>query len=281
MKYLSLVITLVLFLNTAFCQEGGQDSDQEVWIKMENGAGYQGELMDTNQETVVLKTKNGQVDLIASKVVSIEEVEAYEGRFQFKNPNDTRYFFGPSAKSLKKGKGYYQNIYAVFHSANIGITDNISIGGGFEFISTIHFREPLWYLTPKVGFPISDKFSIGGGLLLGGTGGQGIGGLGYGVVTYGSADSNISVGLGYGLGSNVPLLVVSGMHRISKGISLVSENYFASVGSAELPLGLTTFGIQGIRILSKKNSFDLGLMIIPAIFEYIPAIPYVGYVRTF
>ena len=40
-------------------------------------------------------------------------------------------------------------------------------------------------------------------------------------------------------------------------------------------------GVQGIRILSKKNSFDIGGMVIPEIFNEIPVIPYVGYVRIF
>ncbi len=280
MKYLSLVITLVFFLNAAFCQE----SNKEVLIKMENGEEYQGEIINTNQETLVLKTRNGQLDLIASKIASIEDVEDYDGKYHYKNPNDTRYFFGPSARTLKKGKGYYQNINVLFNSANIGITDNISIGGGFEFISTVIFQEPLWFLTPKVGFPISEKWSVGAGLLIGGLGTQGGGGLGYGVVTYGSADSNMTVGLGYGFGSSEPLLVLSGMHRLGKSISLVSENYFASTGTQdtdEFSSGLGTFGIQGIRIIGKKNSFDIGLIIIPEIVEYVPALPYVGYVRTF
>jgi len=277
MKYLSLVFMLVFFLNTAYCQ----DSGKEVWIKMENGEEYQGKIINADQETLTLQTKNGQLDLITSKVASIEDVEAYDGKFHFKNPNDTRYFIGPSARPLKKGKGYYQNVSVSVNAVNIGITDNISIGGGFEFISTVVVQEPLWFLTPKVGFPISEKWSIGGGLLIGGLGAQGAGGLGYGVITYGSADSNMTVGLGYRFGSSEPLLVLSGMHRLGKSISLVSENYFASVGTDELSPGLGTFGIQGIRIIGKKNSFDIGLIIIPEIVEYVPALPYVSYVRTF
>ena len=94
----------------------------------------------------------------------------------------------------------------------------------------------------------------------------------------------MTVGLGYGFGSSEPLLVLSGMHRLGKSISLVSENYFASTGTQdtdEFSSGLGTFGIQGIRIIGKKNSFDIGLIIIPEIVEYVPALPYVGYERTF
>lgn len=98
-------------------------------------------------------------------------------------------------------------------------------------------------LTPKVGFPISDKISLGAGLLIGGAGGSGVGALGYGVATYGSSDSNFTLGLGYGFGSSSPILVLAGMHRVSKSISLVSENYIGRGSFDDSGIASSVFGI--------------------------------------
>ncbi len=282
LNYWLFVLLLAFSCTTSFGQTETENRVvQTVEVKMNDGEKFQGQLVRQDEQNIVLLTKNGEIKLDASKMKYIKDVEPYEGKYSFRNPNDTRYFFGTSAKTLKKGEGYYQNINVLFNAVNVGITDNISIGGGFEFISTVIVQEPLWFLTPKVGFPISEKISIGGGLLIGGIGSNGAGGLGYGVFTYGSADSNFSIGLGYGFNSSRPTLVASGMHRVNNRISLVTENYFVPTSPSEVSSGLGIFGIQGIRIMGEKNSFDIGIMVIPEIVEYIPALPYLSYVATF
>ena len=101
--------------------------------------------------------------------------------------------------------------------------------------------------------------------------------LGYGIFTVGQSETNLSLGLGYGIIggelSDYPAIMISGTHRISKNIALLSENYVIRDSFY--------FGIHGIRILSRKNSFDIGAIVIPEIGEWIPALPYVGYVRVF
>jgi hypothetical protein len=159
---------------------------------------------------------------------------------------------------------------------NYGITKNISIGGGFEFISTL-LRKPIWFLTPKIGVNIANNVHVAGGVLVAGLASEGSASLGYGIFTYGDSETNISLGLGYGFVSGelskYPAVMINGTHRLSNVISLLSENYIIP-NSGYL-------GIQGLRILSKKNSFDIGAIIIPQIFDFIPALPFVGYSRAF
>jgi len=246
---------------------------------MYNGDVYKGEILSRDDKTIVLKTVNGEINLIASNVSSIENY-TYEGKFGFYNPHDTRYFFGPSGIPIKKGKGYYQNILVTTNFVNYGITKNISIGGGFEFISTI-LGSPIWFLTPKIGFDISENIHIGGGFIMAGFAAQGSATLLYSVFTLGDSETNLSLGAGYGLIdgnlSDYPAIMLSGTHRVGKSISLLSENYF-------LPSAFDNsiyFGIHGIRILSEKSSFDIGAIVISELVRFIPALPYVGYVRTF
>ena len=285
MKNLLSKIFLIVFLtfswNNVFSQSETDTLNQEqiVIIKMENGDEYKGTISKKDSETIVLKTINGEISLIATNVRSIENYN-YIGTFGFPNPHDTRYFFAPSGIPIKKGKGYYQNVLAVFNFVNYGITENISIGGGFEFTSTVG-GHPTWFLTPKVGFEISENIHVGGGFIMAGFVDEGSGTLGYGVVTFGDSDTNLSIGAGYALIETInydnPAIVFSGIHRLSKSIALLSENYLLP-NSFEHPL---YFGIHGIRILSKKNAFNIGALIIPEVLGVVTPFPYVGYVRVF
>ena len=240
-----------------------------VIVKMNNGDEYKGQILNKNNKTILLKTVNGELNLIASNVRSIE-IYDYDGKFEFPNSHDTRYFFGPSGIPIKKEKGYYQNVLVVANFVNYGIANNISIGGGLEFFSTVVRGEPIWFLTPKVGFDISENVHAGGGfIMIGGTYGGPIT-LGYGVFTLGHAETNLSVGAGYGFDSDYPAIMIAGTHRISNSIAFLTENYWVETSS---------FGIHGIRILSKTNSFDIGMVIIPG--EYGTKLPYVGYAKAF
>ena len=276
--YKTLIICFLTFsFNNLFSQTETDSLKQEqiVVIKMKNGDEYKGTISKRDIETIVLKTVNGEINLIASNLSAIEDYN-YEGKFEFDNPHDTRYFFGPSGIPIKKGKGYYQNILVTTNFFNYGVTKNISIGGGFEFITTL-IGSPIWFLTPKVGFDISDNIHLGGGFIMAGFAAEGTATLGYGVFTLGQSETNLSIGAGYGLLdgelSDYPAIMISGTHRISKSIAILSENYV-------IPNSFY-FGIHGIRILSKKNSFDIGAIVIPEIADELPALPYVGYVRVF
>lgn len=272
---------LFLFISNSYSQTESETSEQQpvVVVKMKDGEQYTGQVVRRDSENVVLRTANGEIQLIASNIRSIENYN-YTGKYNFPNPHDTRYFFGPSGIPIKKGSGYYQNILLTTNFANYGITRNISIGGGFEFISTI-LGQPIWFLTPKIGFELSENIHAAGGFIMAGFADEGTATLTYGVFTFGSSDSNISLGAGYGLVdsefSEHPAVMVAGTHRVSNSIALLTENYLLPGGSE----GVQYFGIQGIRILSRKNAFDLGAIIIPEIASEIPALPFVGYARAF
>jgi hypothetical protein len=88
------------------------------------------------------------------------------------------------------------------------------------------------------------------------------------------------VGAGYGLisgnFSNRPTIMLSGTHRVGNNLALLTENYF-------IPIGTSTnyTGILGLRVLAPKNSFDFGLIFGPGISVIIPALPFIGYTRSF
>ncbi len=277
-----IIAIAILFTFTcwgACAQSDTTKPSSKVIVKMKNGEEYNGEVLRKDSASIVLKTVNGEINLIASNVRSIDSYD-YSGKFEFANPHDTRYFFGPSGIPLKKRKGYYQNVLVTTNFVNYGIAKNVSIGGGFEFISTV-LGSPIWFLTPKVGFDISKNLHAGGGIIMAGFAAEGTASMGYGVFTAGHSETNLSLGVGYGFVggelADYPAIMISGMHRVGNGAALLSENYVFPNSSGE-PL---YFGIHGVRILSKKNSFDLGAIVIPQIAGSIPALPFAGYVRVF
>ena len=276
---ISLSCILTFTFSNFHAQTDSLNTTKRVNILMKNGQEFTGVILKQDAKTLVLKTKNGELNLIATNVKRIE-TDIYKGAYRFENPHDTRYFFGPTGIPIKKGKGYYQNVLLTTNFVNYGVTKNISIGGGFEFISTL-LGSPIWFLTPKVGFQLSKNAHIGGGFIMAGLAADGAATLAYGSFTAGNSDANVSVGIGYGLVngnfSNYPAIMIAGTSRLTNGLALLTENYVFPDGT-NTP---TYFGIHGFRILSKKNSFDIGGIFIPSIFEYIPALPYVGYVRVF
>lgn len=277
-----ILLTVLVFSTSILFSQTIQDTSKntsKVIVIMKNGDEFKGIIIKNDQNTITLKTENGELNLIASNVKLIEN-ETYTGKYRFANSHATRYFFGPTGIPIKKRKGYYQNVLVTTNFVNYGITNNISIGGGFEFISTV-LRKPIWFLTPKVGFDISKNVHVAGGVIMAGFASEGSASLGYGVFTLGTSESNLSLGAGYGFFSGefskYPAIMISGTHRIGNNIALLSENYIITNSSNNR----VYFGIEGIRIISPKNSFDIGALIIPAISDYIPALPYIGYARSF
>jgi hypothetical protein len=195
-----------------------------------------------------------------------------EGKFEFANPQDTRYFSGRSGIPIKKGTGYYKNVLIISNSVNYGITKNISIGGGFV-------GGPLLFLTPRVGFKVSENVYVGGGFIIAAdiSSASSTSTFGFGVFTIGHSETNLSIGVGYGyyFDEHIVIGMISGTHRVSERIALISDNYVSLNYYGIL-------GIQGIRILSKNNSFDIGGVVAPLILQMgFTALPYFGYARAF
>lgn len=224
-----------------------------------------------------------------------EGVVTKEGAIWFKNPNNTRYLFAPSAFCLKKGEGYYQNIYGAGNAVNYGLTDHISIGGGLV--------GPMGaYINTKIGYSIHKNVHVAGGVLLGNSffpiNGNILGvGVGFGVVTLGNVDNNITVGAGYGLDNtggttnwqDKPVFVANGMARVGKKFALVTENWMINTKGDPFDRGITksshyeTYFSYAFRYMGQRSTLDAGFLNTPALIErgWIIGIPYIGFVIRF
>jgi hypothetical protein len=261
------------------------DSTKIYKIKLKDGIIFIGNILQQDSVNIVLRTSSiPKIEIPVSKIKSIDKVDKSnfkDGSYWYPNPHATRYFYGPSAIGLKKGEGYYQNTYLVLNSFNVGITDNISIGGGLELISTFAGRYPLFFITPKVSFKVAEKFHAGGGVLYARIP-EGFGSLGtvFATGTYGTTDNNITGSLGWGFVdsefSERPIITLSGMTRISKRAALVTENWLIPTDGY---YGLFSYGV---RFFGEKIAVDLAFINNREIAEaIIIGIPYVSFTVKF
>ncbi len=259
-----LTSVLVLTITCGFSQD--KPGAKIFRLETKDGNGYTGEVIASDTTKVLFRSqKLGDLTILQKDIKSMEAVDSKQlkdGKFWFANPQSTRYFFSPNGYGLKKGEGYYQNIWVLMNSFAVGVNDYVSVGGGlipaFLFAGA---STPVW-ITAKVSIPVSkDKFNLGAGVLAGTVLGESNTGFGifYGLATVGSRDRNLSLGMGYGFAggsvSNAPMINLSGMCRVGPRSYLLTENYY--FGGSEGAMIL----MFGARQIIREAGLDYGLMI--------------------
>lgn len=256
-------------------------------IEMVDGNTYTGYIVKQDPKTIRFRTKNlGLITLIKQDMVDLDIISANqlkEGKYWADHMQSTRYFWQPNGYGLKKGEGYYQNVWILFNQFSVGVTDNFLIGGGLMPLFLFGGGPtPVW-LTPKFSIPVKkDKVNIGAGALLGTVLGVGEGsktsfGIPYGTLTLGSRDKNISLGVGYayagGEWASSPTFTFSALVRTSQKGYFITENYF--IGTSDSFVMLMMLG--GRRIIGQKAGLDFGLVIpISKDIGSFVAVPWIG-----
>lgn len=242
---------------------------------------YTGTIVRQNAEILILRTESlGEIPIRMNDIQKIEKLTAKEAEEPLRPhyPQSSRYFLGSSAYNLRRGEAYYQNIWVMFNQFNVGITNNISIGGGlvplFLFAGA---PTPVWF-TPKINIPvIEDQFHLGAGALIGTIIGEEEATYGYlyGLATFGSSDANATLGIGYGMAggewADLPAFTVSGMVQTGERMFLLTENYILSAEGETA--GLI---IIGGRRLIQRVGLDFGLIIPFGAGDEFIAIPLLG-----
>jgi hypothetical protein len=262
------------------------DSDNVQIIETIDGSTIMGRITVIEDDKIQFETDIGIIAVETFKIKEIKEVPISQfigGSYWFPNPNDTRLLFAPTARCLKGGEGYFADYYLFFPMIAYGITDNITIAGGVSIFPWIGIENNLFYLMPKLGFAIGEKFNIAAGALLVKApsfddDSSPTVGICYGVATAGSANSNLTAGIGFGYVDwefeDTPMLMLGGQHRVSRRLSLVTENWM-SPGMDQPLVSL------GLRFFGEKLSVDLGMVNTIGEDMIFPGIPYIDFVLKF
>ena len=276
-------ILFMVFITLAGYSQEQPDTASMYRVETQDGNEYTGILISQDSLGLVLQTERlGVLTFKTSDVRRFYPIRAdrvKEGIYWADNPQSSRYFWSPNGYGLKKGEGYYQNIWVLFNQVSVGVTKNFSIGAGlvplFLFSGT---STPVW-ITPKFSIPVKkDKFNLGAGALVATVLGENNTGFGllYGIATAGSRDKNISLGIGYGYaGDNwarTPTFSLSSMIRTGARGYFLTENYYIGGGD-----GYALIFSAGYRWIIKKAGMDFGLfMPYENTFDSIVLIPWLG-----
>jgi len=254
------------------------DSTKIQVITMRDGSSLVGRIVSVRADTVDFQMGIGRVPVAVRDIREISEADSgrmHGGQYWFPNPNATRLFFAPTGQMLKKGEGYFADYELFFPGFAVGVTDNISIGGGVS-IFPAGIDEQVYYVTPKVGMSFGEQVHLAAGVLFAGTQG-GTGGVGYGVGTLGDGDASATIGLGYGFaGGKIerrPVAMLGGEKRISRRIALVTENYLLPISQDNLVYSF------GVRFMGEKLTTDLAIFNVSG--SGIIGFPYVDFVFKF
>ena len=254
-------------------------------IRLRDGSTLFGRITAVTTDSVRVRLDQGEVVLARSGINEVRQapVSSFRnGQYWFENPHPTRLLFSPTAFPLEKGTGYYSNTWLFVHTFATGITDRFTLAGGATTIPGVALTQNPFYLLPKYTVLNGDRTQVALGALIGflpfnsDVGDVESAGLLYAVGTTGTKESNVSLGLGWGYANEAtgnPTVMLGGQGRISRRVSLISENWFFADGR-------DTEGVisYGLRFLGENISVDLAW--VTALGEGIGA-PWLGFAWKF
>jgi len=250
-RVILITVLYCIFLSSIAIVVNGQDIIGELIIPEEGdsqllitkgGTQVMGRIVEIKTDEIMFESEIG---VSAVQIADIKEIRLIKassikgGSYWFPNPNQTRLYFGPTGRTLKKGDGYVSDIYIFFPSFAYGLTDNITLGAGFTIFPGVDFDKQVLYFTPKIGLSTSENFSFAvSGMIFkipddfdfDDDDSESIMiGLLFGTMTYGTGDKSLTVGLGHGFVddeiADKPAFCFGGEYRFARRVSFVTENW--------------------------------------------------------
>ena len=290
MKVRAVFILFLLIVLVNFVRAQNTQSDSTL-VKIEtiDGNEFVGKIISENIEEIVLKTDIFNEITIFKRFIKNRELvlsqQLKDGELWFSNPQSTRYFWAPNGYGLKKGEGYYQNIFVLWNQFTYGVTDNFSIGGGVIPLFLFDGAPTPIFATAKFSVPVDkEKLNLGCGAIAGTLLGEDAFAVGivYGLSTFGTPDNNVTLGLGYGFAdgnwAQTPLINISGLFRVASRGYFITENYYINLDGD----GGAVIGLVGGRWIIKKAALDFifGIPVFKGMDTFIAA-PLIGFTIPF
>lgn len=226
-------------------------------VKTTDGSKYFGYLQSETPERIVVRTPGEAIiELARADILSMIETEGTVVGQEFRpaDSNPTRLFFGPTARSVRKGEGYVGTFFYIMPTVQVGITDRLSIGGGTPLVFG-GGSFPIW-ITPKFQVYDSPRAAVAVGALHFLNIDDHSAGIAYAAGTFGSRDDAVTVGVGWAYENSdrndegAAVVMIGGERRASRRIKWITENYIWNGGG---------FVSGGVRFLGDSLTADLGL----------------------
>ena len=245
-------------------------ADDVVTLSLRDGSRLVGRIVAEDDASVKIVTTGGiEVTVPRASIVSRRAGGAGVGESIGVDPNYSRLMFAPTARPLKKGDGYFSDYELLFPGVAYGLTDNVSLAGGFSVVPGVGLDEQLFYISPKVGFNLGDRASVAVGALFAGSGAgddtdSESAYIGFAVGTFGGPKRSLTLGLGLGdttgeFTDAVPIVMLGGTATLSRHVALVTESWLFlgdDVRLSEQPFGV------GVRFFGDRLSADVGVILV-------------------
>lgn len=245
-------------------------------IHVRDGKPIRGYIEATDDKTLEVRLETGGVILVRrAHVLRIEAAvrrEDDEAAQRFLDPNRTRYFYTPSAMTLRQGEGYFSQKQLLFSAVAYGVTDHVTVLAGAML--------PLWLAGPegfnliggiKVGGQVAPSLHVGGGaetFILPTFGSARVRSVGFvfGNLTLGDRDAHVTVAAGYpfaltsrdsALGNLI--ITLNGNLRMTDRLALVSENWLINGFENRLRV----LDSVGVRLVYQQVAWDFGFIGMP------------------
>jgi hypothetical protein len=239
MRKLKICLMLSMIILITHTQGLGQEAGDEVTYRIQTVQGNEfiGTIAAEQDDHIVLITEAfGEIRILKSDIrrrTVVQVDKLIEGVFWDENPQSSRYLWSPNGYGLKKDEGYYQNIWVLYNQVSYGFSDNFSMSAGMIPLFLFGGIEtPVW-IVPKFSIPIEkEKINVAAGAFIGGIVGleESRFGIVFGTTTYGSRDSNVNFGLGWGYAfdgwADRPMINISFLQRTGPKGYFISENYY-------------------------------------------------------
>jgi len=210
-----------------------------VKIELTSGDTLRGTLVSADAETIVLQLPAaGQVTLQRTAVLSVSKADRAQaqadGRIYDRDPNRTRYLYGPSALGLEAGEGYVSQKELFFTAVGYGVTDNVTVLAG-TVLPALAGGEFVGILGTKVSYSIIEDtlhVAAGGEAFVASFDDFGAIGFIFGSVTYGNHERHFTLTVGKpfqmdadGQELGPAIITASGAYRITPHVAGVTENW--------------------------------------------------------
>jgi len=243
---IALIVTFTVIVSAASAQ-----TDTEIITRfiLTNGTEIEGTIISEDAEQVIVNSTAGVEMKINKNLIAERETihtMFYKGEYIRSDPNKTRLFFAPTARTLRQGKGYFSAYEIFLPFIAYGVTDYITLSGGMTLLPGIPIEYQLKYFAPKLRIINEDKFSLSSGLLWMAVKDVSAS-IVYGVGTYDDYPFTLSAGLGFGYAqgkfTQKPFAMIGLEYQLSKSVKLLSENWiFPEADGAVISFGIRFFG---------------------------------------
>lgn len=260
-------------------------ADSLYTIRLTDGSVIYGRILERTDVTFTVQTEAGaRVTLQRGQIQSMTPLKGrlVGGEVWPDDPHATRLFFGPTARAIPQGEGYFGAYELFFPFVSYGVTDRFTISGGTPVVPEVIGR--VFYVAPKYEVIRTPTASAAVGVLalFATEEVTGSAGLLYGVGTFGSPDGALTVGAtvpfiaaeGESEIGDEPAFMVGGERRLSRRTKFISENYFAPSVSGALVSA-------GVRFFGERLSADFGIGAAVGDGENTCCLPLVNFVYSF